>query len=230
MKLHFLVEGPSEVELLNGLLPRLIPAHKFAIYPHQGKGKLPTDPALPPDPKNRGVLDQLPAILRAWGKTFSPNTDRVVVLVDKDDDDCVWLLEKLTEMLEEIRPAPLCMFRIAIEEVESWYLGDLAAMKRAFNTVDKKPLAGYEQDSTCGAWELFKEVIKDRLERKPYWARKMGVELDVDNLEHNRSPSFQTFCRGVRRHAGEPEAPATPEKKRVEERSRRTQKRVNSKR
>ena len=128
---------------------------------------------------------------------------------------------------EKARPIS---YTLAIEEVESWYLGDLAAMKRAFNTVDKKPLAGYEQDSTCGAWELFKEVIKDRLERKPYWARKMGVELDVDNLEHNRSPSFQTFCRGVRRHAGELESPASPEKKRVEERSRRTQKRVKSKR
>lgn len=230
MKLHFLVEGPSEVELLNGLLPRLIPAHKFAIYPHQGKGKLPADPSVPPDPKQRGVLDQLPAILRAWGKTFSPNTDRVVVLVDKDDDDCVWLLEKLTEMLEGIHPAPLCLFRIAIEEVESWYLGDFAAMTRAFNKIDKKPLADYKHDSTCGAWELFQLVIKDRLERKPYWARKMGAELDVTNPVANRSPSFQAFSRGVRRYAGELEIRTSPQKKQIEERSRRTEKRVKSKR
>lgn len=95
MRLHFLVEGPSEKELLNGLLPRLIPGHKFEIYPHQGKGKLSNDFNSAPNRMHRGVLDQLPAILRAWGKSFSPETDRVVVLVDLDNDDCRWLLDQL---------------------------------------------------------------------------------------------------------------------------------------
>ncbi|HRI72058.1 MAG TPA: DUF4276 family protein [Polyangium sp.] len=230
MRLHFLVEGPSEVELLNGLLPRLIPQHKFQVYPHQGKGKLPLDPGTKPDLKHRGVLDQLPAILRAWGKSFSSDTDRVVLLVDSDDDDCRWLLEKLSELVKEIDPAPMCLFRIAIEEVEAWYLGDWTAIKRAFPKAEKKALAAYVPDSICGSWELFQEVIKDRLERKPYWAQKMGVELEVDDAEGNESISFRKFCNGVRRFAGEHPSAKLPEKKDLSQRARRTAKKKSPKR
>ena len=35
MKLHFLVEGPSEQQLLEALLPRLIPNHLFQVYAHR---------------------------------------------------------------------------------------------------------------------------------------------------------------------------------------------------
>lgn len=59
MKLHVLVEGPSDVALLNELLPRLIPGHAFQVYPHQGKGKLPKDPLARPEARQRGLLDNL---------------------------------------------------------------------------------------------------------------------------------------------------------------------------
>lgn len=202
MRLHFLVEGPAEVQLLKGLLPRLIPQHTFQIYPHQGKGKLRDNPSLRPDPKHRGVLDQLPATLRAWGKSLSPQTDRVVVLVDSDNDDLKWLIEKLSEMLTTISPAPACLFRVAVEEVEAWYLGDWPALKRAFPKARKTQWRKYRQDTVCGTWEIFQQIIQDSLERKPYWGQKIGVELGVDE-ESNASMSFKKFCSGVRRHAGE---------------------------
>jgi len=212
VKLHFLVEGTSEVKFLEGLLPRLIPKHQFEIYPHQGKGKLPDDPRMPPDLKRRGVLDLLPATLRAWGKSFSPETDRIVLLVDLDNDDCTFLLEKLSDMLAAIEPAPSCLFRIAIEEVEAWYLGDWVALKRAFPKAKKALWTTYEQDAIGKTWEFLQHIIQDPMDRKTFWVEKMGTELNVvEGDSANLSPSFQKFCSGVRRLAGDvspgPQAP-----------------------
>ena len=196
MRLHVLVEGSSEVKLLEGLLPRLIPGHDFAIYPHQGKGTLRDRPKS----TQRGVLDQLANKLRAWGKSFSPETDRVVLLVDLDKGDCKELLASLDAMLATIKPAPACLFRIAIEEVEAWYLGDWAALKRAFPRAKKAALEDYEPDSICGTWETLQQVIGDPVDRKIFWAEAIGRELDVAKGGHaNRSPSFRKFCEGVQR-------------------------------
>lgn len=204
MRLHFLVEGRSEQKLLEGFLPRLIPKHDFAIYPHQGKGKLPRDPTRRPRPENRGLLDQLPAKLRAW-RNLSPETDRVVVLVDADNDDCKDLIARLRDMVKRISPAPQCMFRLAIEEVEAWYLGDIKAIRRAFGKVSRSALKSYNQDSICGTWEIFQSTIGATSDDKVGWAREMGLSLRADEpLERmNSSPSFRSFCRRVREFAGE---------------------------
>ncbi len=230
MKLHFLVEGTSEVRFLEGLLPRLIPNHKFEIYPYQGKGKLPADPRKPPDPRCRGVLDQLPATLRAWGKTFSPETDRVVLLVDLDNDNCVLLLEQLSNMLAAIEPAPSCLFRIAIEEVEAWYLGDWTALKRTFPKAKRGLWADYVQDSICNTWELLQEIIQSPIEQKTYWAEKIGTELQTDAVEtQNRSLSFQKFCVGVRRLAGDLSSEPHIRRERADQRARTKAKKASAK-
>lgn len=215
MKLHFLVEGPSEERLLSALLPRLVPKHTFWIYPHQGKGKLPAKAAASPDQKRRGLLDQLPAKLRAFGKSLSPTTDRVVVLVDLDNDNCQLLLSNLEQLMKQIRPAPTCLFRLAIEETEAWYLGDWSAIKRAFPRSRQTPeYRRYEADSICGSWELFQQLIEDPLERKPYWAEQIGPQLlAIDAGSANRSPSFHKFCQGVRRLAGESDPKTGPRTK-----------------
>jgi Domain of unknown function (DUF4276) len=231
VKLHFLVEGTSEVKFLEGLLPRLVPNHTFAIYPHQGKGKLPNDTQSPPDPKHRGVLDLLPATLRAWGKSFSPETDRVVLIVDQDTDDCRWLLDELSKMLATIEPAPFCLFRIAIEEVEAWYLGEWAALKRAFPKAKKALWLKYEQDTVCQTWESLQQIIQDPVDRKTSWAEKMGIELEViEGRNSNRSPSFQKFCTGVRRLAGDISAGPQDRRHRSNQRARTKAKKNSAKR
>jgi hypothetical protein len=209
VKLHFLVEGTSEVKFLEGLLPRLIPTHKFSIYPHQGKGKIPKNPQERPDPKHRGVLDLLAATLRAWGKSLSPETDRVVLLVDLDGDDCECLFQELSSVLTAVEPAPTCEFCLAIEEIEAWYLGDWAALKRAFPKAKKVQWSAYEQDAICGTWEMLQEIIQDPFDRKVSWAERIGLELEVvESGNPNRSPSFQKFCLAVRRLAGDVPAAA----------------------
>lgn len=217
MKLHVFVEGRSEEALLLRLLPRLCPEHGFQIYPHRGRGQLAAQTAhsrkkTDQPPRGRdGLLDRLPQTLTVFGR-LDPQTDRVVVLLDLDaHDDCRQLLDRLHALREEVAPRLACLFRLAIEETEAWYLGDLPAVKRAFKgqKLDLAALTGYEPDGIGKTWERFAQLVRDPAERKVAWAERMGEHLSVAHEgRDSRSPSFRTFCAGVRRLAGEA-APAT---------------------
>jgi Domain of unknown function (DUF4276) len=208
MRLHFLVEGPGEEAFLRAWLPRFLrPGHSFAISPHQGKGRLSAKPHKRPDPKQRGLLDQLPAKLRAYGKTLQADTDRVVVLVDLDDQDCYDLKKRLVALLKHCDPKPVVLFRIAIEETEAFFLGDAPALKLAFPGAKTGKLRKYELDSICGAWELLRDIIGEEPESedKVAWAQAIAPHLTVkwQGRSANKSPSFQQFCRGIRKLCGE---------------------------
>jgi hypothetical protein len=203
MRLHILVEGASEQALLEAWLPRFLPSgHTYKIIRHQGKGKLPKNPSEKPNPRHHGLLDQLPAKLRAFGKSFNPETDRVLVLVDSDNDDCFDLKNRMTDLLNYCKEIPTVLFRIAIEETEAFYLGDLNAVKKAFPKAKKK---NYVQDSICGTWELFRDVIGEESENKVGWAKQIGLYLTTQwkGTQANRSASFRHFCKAILYLAGE---------------------------
>jgi hypothetical protein len=206
MRLHVLVEGESEEALLNGWLPRFLPSHLFKIYKHRGKGRLPRDPARDLSIRREGLLDQLPAKLRAYGRSLDPATDRLLVLVDADDDPCSELKQRLLETLEGCDPPPVVLFRLAIEETEAFYLGDPQAIRRAFPQAKLQRLRSYVQDSVCGTWELFQAVIGDPVVDKKDWAERMAPQLGTawQGNDANRSPSFRQLCRGLLTLAGEP--------------------------
>jgi hypothetical protein len=206
VRLHILVEGPSEEALVRGWLPRLLPQHTFTVIRHRGKGKLPGDALKVPDIRREGILDQLPAKLRAYGRSLDSATERVVVLVDLDDDDCLDLKRRLVALLDYCNPRPAVLFRIAIEETEAFYLGDPAAIRAAFPQARIRKMRDYEQDSICGTWELFQRVIDARSEDKVGWAEQMAPYLGTEwrGKEANHSPSFQQLCKGLLQIAGEP--------------------------
>ena len=206
MRIHVLVEGPSETALLRPWLKRFQPGHSHHIVEHQGKGSLPKDPAAPPNPVRRGLLDQLPAKLRAYGATLDPRTDRVLVLVDADDDDCVALKRSMAELLAVHDSRPMAMFRIAVEEVEAFYLGDVEAIRGAFGRVRRTQYNSYQQDSIVGTWEAFQAVIAAKYVDKVGWAQRMGQTLGTEfsGPRCNRSPSFVQFCRALQLLAGDP--------------------------
>jgi hypothetical protein len=207
MKVHVLVEGPSERALLDAWLPRFLPNHRAQVHPHQGKGRLSTDPGKPLDPRRRGLLDQLPAKLRAYGKSLDPRTDGVVVLVDADDDDCVDLKRRLVALLGQIDPRPNVLFRIAVEETEAFYLGDMAAVHRAFPGTRASRLKDYKPDACVGTWEVFRDAIGETGEDKVDWAERIGPHLTTDP-EKSTSPSFRQLCYGLRWLVGEREGGA----------------------
>lgn len=207
MRLHVLVEGDSEEALMRGWLRRFLPpGHSFVVIRHRGKGKLSRDPLQVPDIRREGLLDQLPAKLRAYGKSLDPATDRVLVLVDADDDPCRELKQRMLAALAQCDPRPIVLFRLAIEETEAFYLGDTTAIRRAFPQAKVQRMKSYVQDSVCGTWELFQRVIDDPVEDKVEWAERMAPYLGTDwrGRNANRSPSFRQLCLGLLRLAGEP--------------------------
>src|SRR5262249_48257390 len=150
--------------------PRAFPGHQFLVKPHQGKGTLPNARARP-DPRKRGLLDLLPATLRAYAESCSDD-EAVLVLVDADDDDCEHLLRRMRALAAEVCPKLRVVFRIAIEETEAFYLGDLRAIKAAFPDANVERARRMTPDSRPpkGTAEVFAEIVGDDTLRKIEWA------------------------------------------------------------
>lgn len=97
------------------------------------------------------------------------------------------------------------LFCIAVEEMESWLLGDITAIQNAYPNARVGILNNYIQDSICGTWEVLANAIyqggiskfkkdcptfREIGIHKAIWAENIGGLL---NLEANKSPSFQLF-------------------------------------
>lgn len=130
------MKGGADVPVAKEVLERrfgLIENRDFRIHPHRGKGQLPADPYRRPELRHQGLLDQLPAKLRGYAQSHSHFPSSVVVLVDADDDDCVALKASLVSLWQSLEPRPpVVLFRIAVQETESWFLADPTAIKTAY--------------------------------------------------------------------------------------------------
>lgn len=211
MHIEVLVEDSSGARLIETLLPQLIGGsgnpHTWRVHPYRGIGHLPAGLSPKADPAKRVLLDQLPRLLRGYGKT--PGIDAVVVIADSDRRDCKVFLGELQATLRECDPAPNTLFRLAIEEIEAWYLGDRSALLGAYPKAKVQLLKRYQQDSVCGTWELLAEAIYPGGSQavraagwprpgniKHEWAEKIGLRMKV---EHNESLSFCKLRDGLRR-------------------------------
>jgi hypothetical protein len=210
MIIHALVEGPSENALFKLWMPRVLRdrGHTVRVYPHQGKGDLPVNLTKKPDPRHRGLLDQLPAKLKAFRASCNPD-EAVLIVVDADDDDKTELVRKISSVVEKVAPGLQVLVTVAVEETEAFYLGDLRALLRAYPGADMKRARAYTPDSICGTWELFGSIIGDDGGNKVVWAEAMGPHLTISAAK-SRSPSFKELCSVLRKLAPK----LTPQKKR----------------
>jgi hypothetical protein len=126
-------------------------------------------------------------------------------LVDADNDKPLELRAELEAVLAACTPRPPTAIRVAVEETESFYLGDVAAIKLAFRTFKRGPYNRYVQDRICGTWEVFQAVVGWKYEAKVKWARAIAPHLSVatSGPALNRSPSFLDFYSGLKQLAGE---------------------------
>ncbi|MEF8768833.1 MAG: DUF4276 family protein [Candidatus Accumulibacter phosphatis] len=201
-----LVEGASDVPAVREVLTRhfgLLENLHFRIHRHKGRGILPDDLLGQPDPKQQTLLHQLPAKL----KGFSHLGDQacVVVLIDVDRDPCRELLGQLNSMLARLpkRP-PRVLFRLAIEETESWFIADVDAVAAAYPKVRAQKLQKLRRivaDEIVGAWEELAVAldIKDSEVTgadKYAWAERISPYL---NLTEPHSPSLRKFVDGIHR-------------------------------
>ncbi len=205
--LEVLVEGTSDQPTVRVILEkrfRMIENQDFRIHPHQGRGEISKNPHQKPDPKRRGLLDLLPATLKGYG---SFTKDRcIVVLVDADETPCKELKAELVDLHHKLKSRPSCaLFRIAVEETESWFIADPDAVRRAYPKAKVSDLTRVPPDSIVGAWELLAKAIGRKAKScsradKTEWATKIAPHL---NLEDPKSPSLRAFITGINKLLGE---------------------------
>lgn len=211
MHIEILVEDSSGEKLLHSLLPEILGAldeqPTWRLHSYKGIGRIPKGLATKADPTKRILLDQLPRLLRGYGNT--PGIDAVVIVLDADKRDCKAFLKELKTMAAACTPKPTTMFRLAIEEMEAWYLGDREALLRAYPRAKRDVLDRYVQDQVCDTWELLADAVHPggsaALKKagwplpgqvKHEWAEKIGPQMTLDD---NQSPSFGKFVGGLRR-------------------------------
>lgn len=203
MFIEVLTEGASDVPVVREVLVRhfgLSEHNNFRIHPHWGRGKLPVNPLSRPDPKHRGLFDQLPAKLRSYG-TWMDEQYLVLVLADVDNDDCVQLLAELNALLLSLpTKPPRVLFRLAIEETESWFLADSNAIKKAFPKAQLALIRNILPDAQIGAWEKLAECLGHKpsngAPKKTHWAEQIAPHL---NFYTPFSPSLGKLISGLKR-------------------------------
>jgi hypothetical protein len=196
-KLIVFVEEYSMEAALEQLLPKLLGEVDFQIIRFQCKDDL---------------LKNAPDRLKGYA-AWLPEHWRIVVLLDRDDEDCVQLKGRLERMAADAGLLTKTsagqgqgfqvINRIAIEELEAWYFGDWAAVKAAYPRVAASvpQKAGFRDPDaiTGGTWEAIERVLKKAGYfssglRKLELARSVAGHMDISR---NRSRSFQAFIGAV---------------------------------
>jgi len=195
--LEVLVEEPSAEEAMRHILPKIVAGRASCkIINMRNKGRL---------------LKELPKRLRAYRKQMEHEGHlRILVLIDRDNDVCEHLKQRLETMAREAglstktRPADNGHFqvvnRIVIEELEAWFMGDIDALKSAFGSLRRAKFPKiFQYPDNGGTWErLHRFLKKNGIYQSSYpkidAARKIAPHID---LNRNRSRSFQQFCQGV---------------------------------
>ena len=160
MNLEVLVEERSAEQALRVLLPRIIAGVEFDVRVVQGK----------PD-----LLRKLPDRLKGYARWIESADTRLVVLVDRDDEDCLSLKAQLEQMataagLSTISSASASKRvdvanRIAVEELEAWFFGDVPALCAAYPCVPNSlgNQAKYRDPDGIrgGTWEALERVLQE---------------------------------------------------------------------
>lgn len=180
-ELVFLLEESSAAAMLEGVLPRIIPAEivpRYMIF--EGK---------------QDLEQQLVRRLRGYRNPHA----LFVVMRDQDaHPDCKKVKRRLVGLCKEAgRPAALV--RIACKELESFYLADLEAVEQG---LELSGIAGRQQtrkfrdpDRLNSPKKELRALTKNRYQPVS-GSRAIGPHLD---LENSRSRSFRNLVLGIRR-------------------------------
>ena len=196
-KLIVLVEEPSMELALEGLLPKMLADVDFDIRRFQCKDDL---------------LKQLPARLRGYS-TWLPATCALLVLVDRDDDDCLVLKQQLEAMAADAgllsksqaghgKPFQVAN-RVVVEELEAWFFGDWDAVRAAYPrvpaTLPSKARFRNPDAILGGTWEALEQVFKQAGYYKTGMSKLECARQVAQNMDpaRNSSKSFQAFAHAV---------------------------------
>ena len=197
-KLIVFVEEYSMEAAIENLLPKLLGDIEFQIIRFQCKDDL---------------LKKTPERLRGYA-SWLPVNSRILVLVDRDDDDCVLLKSRLENMAVEAGLQIKCtaaqgqvfqvVNRVVVEELEAWFFGDWSAVQAAYPrvpaTIPQKARFRDPDAIVGGTWEELERVLKNAGYfstglRKLEFARTVAQHMEP---HRNTSRSFHAFTGAVR--------------------------------
>lgn len=167
---------------LEGLLPRVFPQMAFQCIAHEGKSDLERS---------------LPRKLRGWRE---PDV-RFVVLRDNDGGDCIALKQRLLGLCDGAG-RPDTLIRVVCQELEAWYLGDLAALEAAYGNKVAQ-FAGrqkYRDPDIFGSPSVEVKRLAPEFQ-KIDGARRLAQGVDP---ARSRSRSFRALLEGLARISGIP--------------------------
>lgn len=203
MQIEFFLEEPSAEVVLKSILPKILSANVNPIYRvFEGKEDL---------------LKELP--MRLKGCYWERNEKRIIVLIDEDREDCHELKARLEKAADDAgfvtksNAAPNENFqvvnRLAIEELEAWFFGDVEALHAAYPRISENLQSKRKfRDPDAikgGTFEALEHLLiqnnccKGRI-HKPTIAQNIAQHMEPSR---NRSKSFQVFVEGLKACVGE---------------------------
>ncbi|MCL4433554.1 MAG: DUF4276 family protein [Actinobacteria bacterium] len=199
MHLEVLVEEASAEKALSVLLPKIVgPDVDFTIHVFQGK---------------RDLLDKLASRLKGYSHWIQGTHTKIAVLVDEDRQNCLALKEKLEKAAAEAGLSTktavgngnpfLVLNRIAVEELEAWFIGDCDALRAAYPRISpslENTSRFRDPDAVRGGtWEQLDRVLQQAGYHAGGMAKTRAAEEIAVHMDPycNRSRSFKQFCTGL---------------------------------
>jgi len=181
--LVFLLEEPSAREMLEGVVPKIIPESSgIAITYIVFEGK-------------QDLEKRVKKKLEGWRTPDSC----FIVMRDQDSGNCYTIKSTLQHKVDQAGKKDCTLIRIACRELEAFYLGDLAAVETALNIPRLASKQGQKKfrdpDIVGNAAEELKTVTQKQYQ-KIAGSRAIGPHMDLHN---NKSTSFNMLVAAIRK-------------------------------
>lgn len=152
-ELVFMVEEPSMKEVLDVILPQILPLEEvcYLVLTHEGKSDL---------------ENSIPTKLRGWNRGMPSD---FIIVRDQDSGNCIEIKNDLVKICED-NGRPDSLVRIVCHELESWFLGDLAAVGEAYQNpglADQQRTSKFRQpDNLANAAQELARLVDDNTKKK----------------------------------------------------------------
>jgi len=182
--IFFLLEEESMKLTLKNLLVKIVHDEPYKLISHNGKMDLQAS---------------IPKIVPTLSKNINA---KIVIVQDQDYHDCIDLKTKLLDLSQNAHCSIL--IRIACKELESWFLGDMKAIGKAFpkfkpdKYFNKKKFRNIDdiQKPSMILKKIIPELRKYEIIPKRKLAESISVHMD---LHDNKSLSFIRFISGLKK-------------------------------
>jgi hypothetical protein len=184
--LFILTEEPSIKNVFEVVLPKILPQSVvFRILVHQGKNDL-----------IKTLTEKISSLSRIGGA-------KILITIDQDANDCKELKQKLINIIHD-NCGCTYKIRIVCKELESWLLGDLQAIEKAYPRFRSATFAQKKQiinvDKIKGKpSDFLLRIVPDFKDRKKLpkleFSKKIAPFLDIEN---NTSSSFKHTINAIK--------------------------------